>query len=327
MPEINRDLTTEPVVKVQSLSRHFGNKKALDDVTLTVRRGTVFGLVGENGAGKSTLIKHLLGLWRAQSGSVRVFGIDPVAKPADVLVRIGYLSEQPALPGWMRVDELLRYTQAFYPHWDENYAEQLREQFGLDPKARVTTLSKGQHAKLGLIAAQAHRPDLLLLDEPSSGLDPIVRRDILEAIIRTVTDEGRTVIFSSHLLDEIERVSDHLAMLHKGRLTLCEALDDVKARHRRISLRFELPQPTPPEIRGAIAVTGTGKSWTVVCDEAEIDRQSLTRQFGATVIDECAASLDEIFVAHTMTKTPAGKTSHMTAAGTAESSPTVEAAR
>jgi ABC-type multidrug transport system ATPase subunit len=314
VPETDYESDFEPVVEIQSLTRAFGDKKALDDVTLTVPRGTVFGLVGENGAGKSTLIKHLLGLWRAQSGSVRVFGLNPVADPASALAHIGYLSEQPALPGWMRVDEFLRYTQAFYPRWDETYAERLREQFGLDPKARVKTLSKGQHAKLGLIAAHAHRPDLLLLDEPSSGLDPIVRRDILETIIRTVTEEGRTVIFSSHLLDEIERVSDHLAMLHRGRLTLCEPLDDVKARHRRIELRFELPQPKPPEIRGAISVTGAERSWTVICDDTEIDRTSLERQFGATVTDECAASLDEIFVAHTLARPMPGPASTMTTA-------------
>src|SRR5213076_806792 len=140
------------------------------------------------------------------------------ADPVAVLGRIGYLSEEPDLPGWMRVDELLRYTQAFYPRFDPDYAEHLRDQFALDSNARVKTLSKGQRARLGLIAAEAHRPDLLILDEPSSGLDPIVRRDILEAIIRTVTDQGRTVIFSSHLLDEVERVSDQLAMLHRGAL-------------------------------------------------------------------------------------------------------------
>jgi ABC-2 type transport system ATP-binding protein len=201
----------ETVVAVTHLSRRFGNTAALQDVSVTVGRGSVFGLVGENGAGKSTLLKHLLGLWRAETGDVRVFGRDPVTDPVSVLGRIGYLSEQPELPGWMRVSDLLRYTQAFYPRWDTTYAEQLREQFGLDPGARIRTLSKGQHARLGLLAAEAHRPDLLILDEPSSGLDPIVRRDILEAIIRTVADEGRTVIFSSHLLDEVERVSDHLA--------------------------------------------------------------------------------------------------------------------
>ena len=235
----------DPVVAIANLSRSFGKKEALNDVTLTVPRGCVFGLVGDNGAGKSTLIKHLLGLWLAETGSVRVFGLDPVSNATAVLARIGYLSEQPDLPGWMHVSELLRYTQAFYPRWDPAYAGQLLERFGLDAGARIRTLSKGQHARLGLIAAEAHRPELLILDEPSSGLDPIVRRDILEAIIRTVTDEGRTVIFSSHLLDEVERVSDHLAMLHKGTLRLCAPLDDIKEQHRRIVLRFPAAAESP----------------------------------------------------------------------------------
>jgi ABC-type multidrug transport system ATPase subunit len=285
----------ELIIAVANLSRTFGSRQALHDVSLVVPRGAVFGVVGENGAGKSTLIKHLLGLWRAETGSVRVFGIDPVADPPAVLARIGYLSEQPDLPGWMHVDELLRYTQAFYPSWDEKYAERLGEQFALDPGARVRTLSKGQQAKLGLLLAEAHRPELLILDEPSSGLDPIVRRDILETIIRTVTGEGRTVVFSSHLLEEIERVSDHLAMLHEGRLILCEPLEDIKARHRCLTLRFERPQAEPPRPHGVISVNGSGRSWTVVCDPARIDWSATN---GAEVVDERAVSLDELFIAY-----------------------------
>src|SRR5712664_4038841 len=129
--------TSSHIVEISGLTRRFGNKLALNDVSLQVAGGRVFGLVGENGAGKTTLIKHILGLLRAEAGTVRVFGLDPVADPVAVLGRIGYLSEQPDLPGWMRVDELLRYTQALYPKWDMAYAEKLREQFGLDPAARL----------------------------------------------------------------------------------------------------------------------------------------------------------------------------------------------
>jgi ABC-2 type transport system ATP-binding protein len=296
------DVRTAPsgdaIVTVTNLSRRFGSKEALRDVSVTVSRGCVFGLVGENGAGKSTLLKHLLGLWRAETGTVRVFGEDPVAEPVSVLGRIGYLSEQPDLPGWMRVTDLLRYMQGFYPRWDANYAEELREQFGLDPGSRIRTLSKGQHARLGLIAAEAHRPDLLILDEPSSGLDPIVRRDILEAIIRTVTDEGRTVIFSSHLLDEVERVCDHLAMLHRGMLRFCAPLSEIQTRHRRISLHFERPQTVPPTVPGAIRVDGAGREWTVICDADRLHPAAMAAHLGATLMDDAAASLDEIFVAH-----------------------------
>jgi ABC-2 type transport system ATP-binding protein len=290
--------SSEAVVAITNLSRRFGPKAALDDVSLYVPRGSVFGLVGENGAGKTTLIKHILGLLRAESGTVRAFGIDPVSDPVSVLGRIGYLSEQPDLPGWMRVDELLRYTQAFYPKWDAAYAQELLVQFGLNPLQRLNTLSKGQAAKAGLLIAQAHRPELLLLDEPSSGLDPLVRRTILEAVIRTVADEGRTVFFSSHLLEEIERVSDQIAMLHQGKLVLCGPLDEIKAQHRQFTLHFEINQEQPPVIAGALSISGKGREWTLMCNGARHELPAAAEKLGARIVDERAPSLNEIFVAH-----------------------------
>src|SRR5579864_5339865 len=170
------DVNGLPAISVSELTRRFGSKMALDAVSLSVPRGSVYGLVGANGAGKTTLIKHILGLLRAESGLVRVFGRDPVADPVGVLSRIGYLSEENDLPGWMRVEELMRYVRAFYPNWDDAYAEELRQAFALDPAAKIRNLSKGQKARAGLLIALAHRPELLVLDEPSSGLDPIVRR-------------------------------------------------------------------------------------------------------------------------------------------------------
>ena len=223
---------SESVISVSELTRRFGATTALDSVSLSLPRGAVYGLVGANGAGKTTLIRHILGLLRAQGGSVRVFGVDPVADPVAVLSRIGYLSEENDLPGWMRVDELIRYTRAFYPKWDDAYAEELRRAFALDPAAKIKDLSRGQRARAGLLIALAHRPELLVLDEPSSGLDPIVRRDILGAVIRTIADEGRTVLFSSHLLDEVEEVADHVTMISQGRIVLSGTLDVIKETHR-----------------------------------------------------------------------------------------------
>ena len=223
---------SQSVIEVSELTRRFGTTTALAGVTLSLPRGAVYGLVGKNGAGKTTLIKHILGLLRAQTGSVRVFGLDPVADPVGVLSRIGYLSEENDLPGWMRVDELIRYSRAFYPAWDDAYAEDLRQSFALDPAAKIRTLSKGQKARAGLLVALAHRPELLVLDEPSSGLDPIVRRDILGAVIRTIADEGRTVLFSSHLLQEVEQVADHVTMINEGRIVLSAPLDAIRESHR-----------------------------------------------------------------------------------------------
>jgi ABC-2 type transport system ATP-binding protein len=229
---------TEPVIQVSDLTRRFGATTALDSVTLSVPRGAVYGLVGANGAGKTTLIKHLLGLLRAEKGSVRVFGLDPVADPVGVLSRVGYLSEENDLPGWMTVGELAWYSRALYPGWDDAYAEELRQMFALDQAARIKTLSRGQKARTGLLVALAYRPELLVLDEPSSGLDPIVRRDILGAVIRTIAHEGRTVLFSSHLLDEVEQVADHVTMIRTGRIVLSAPLEDIKRSHRTLDEAF-----------------------------------------------------------------------------------------
>jgi len=242
------------VIDVSALTRPFGGRSALASVSLTIPRGGVYGLVGANGAGKTTLIKHILGLFRAESGSVRVFGLDPVAEPVAVLSRIGYLSEENDIPGWMRVEELIRYSRSFYPAWDDAYAEELREAFTLDPRAKVKTLSKGQKARAGLLLALAHRPELLVLDEPSSGLDPIVRRDILGAILRTIAHEGRTVLFSSHLLEEVEQVADHVTLIREGKIVLSAPLEAVRQSHGGASLaeifiaHVGMPAPAPSAV-------------------------------------------------------------------------------
>jgi ABC-2 type transport system ATP-binding protein len=288
--------SSPPIIDIRRLTRQFVNKTALDDVSLTVPRGGVFGLIGGNGAGKTTLIKHILGMLKAHQGSVQVFGLDPVQNPVGTLGRIGYLSEDRDLPNWMRVGELLRYSQAFYPTWDEAYAEELRQAFDLDDKARVKTLSRGQRARAGLLVALAHRPDLLVLDEPSSGLDPVVRRDILGAIIRTIADEGRTVFFSSHLLDEVERVADRVAIIHEGRIMLTSSMDEIKDTHRRVTLRFGQPAAKAPSLVGSLSCVGEGVEWTYVCNGESEQLRRAAEAIGGTVVGDTALTLDEVFV-------------------------------
>jgi ABC-2 type transport system ATP-binding protein len=285
------------VVVIEGVRRRFRRTIALDNVSLTVPSGGVLGLVGENGAGKTTLIKHILGLLRAQQGTVRVFGMDPVRYPEQVLSRIGYLSENRDLPGWMRVHELMRYTKAFYPNWDPAYADELREMFQLDPSAKLGTLSQGQTAKAGLLCALAHRPEFLVLDEPSGGLDPIVRRDILAAVFRTVAEEGRTVLFSSHLLDEVELASERVVMLHAGRIVLDDRLETVRQEHHRVTLRVANGIAEPPLFPGVLSCERADHMWLAICSGPRDAVQATAEKHGLDILDMGAPTLDEIFLA------------------------------
>jgi ABC-2 type transport system ATP-binding protein len=289
---------SDSVIHISELTRRFGAKTALASVSVSMQRGAVYGLVGANGAGKTTLIKHVLGLLRAESGSVRIFGLDPVADPVAVLSRIGYLSEENDLPGWMRVDELIRYSRAFYPGWDDAYAEELLQRFALDPTAKIKNISKGQKARAGLLIALAYRPELLVLDEPSSGLDPIVRRDILGAVIRTIADEGRTVLFSSHLLEEVEQVADHVTMIHQGAIALSAPLAEIQDSHTTLTVTFSESQPQPPAVPGVLRWDGGGQEWTAVYRGGSGQLQAALTERGARIVAERVSSLDEIFVAH-----------------------------
>jgi ABC-2 type transport system ATP-binding protein len=197
----------------------------------------------------------------------------------------------------MRIDELMRYTQAYHPTWDTTYARELLETFTLDPSKKIKDLSKGMRAQAGLIAAVAHRPELLILDEPSSGLDAVVRRDILDAIVRAVADDGRTVIFSSHLLDEVERMSDHVTLIHQGCVALSGALDDVRGAYRRSRVHFTESFDQPPVLEAALMMDGGGRTWSVVhTGPLEQFRNAVVAR-GGEIVESRDATLEEIFLA------------------------------
>jgi ABC-2 type transport system ATP-binding protein len=296
---MNNDISSRgaPVIRISNLSRRFGARDALSDVSLTIPPGEVFGLLGANGAGKTTLIRHVMGLLRAQRGSVSVFGLDPVSNPTAVLAHVGYLSELNELPEWMRVEELIRFTRSFYPSWDDSYAGSLQQMFELDPCRQIQQLSKGQRARVGLLLALAHRPQLLVLDEPSSGLDPLVRRDILRAVIETITHEGRTVLFSSHLLDEVERVADHVAIIENGRIIQDEPMEQLKSRYHRLVLHFDVALSAPPRVDGFFNWHGGGRDWTAYFRGDADEAAQLTAALNAQLVDFASPSLNEIFVA------------------------------
>jgi ABC-2 type transport system ATP-binding protein len=206
------------------------------------------------------------------------------------------MSEDRDVPSWMRVQEIIDFTKSFYTKWDSSYAADLIQLFELNPKQRIRTLSRGQSARVCLLLALAHRPQLLILDEPSSGLDPIIRRDILSAIVRTTAEDGRTVFFSSHLLDEVERLADRVAILHKGRILFHDTLDSLLASFRRVTLRFTESHASAPDLAGSLSCRGQDREWTYV---HRGDRKQLVQaaeEANAQIVVEHSLNLDDVFV-------------------------------
>ncbi len=294
--------SVESIINIQGLTREFSKQKALDNIDLKVKPGQVIGIIGENGAGKTTLIKHLLGLYKAQKGSVSVFGLDPVKHPAEVLGKIGYLSEQPDLPNWMTVAQYMNYMSAFYTNWNKKYANILLNETSINLKKKIKDLSKGQQARVGLCAAQAHKPELLLLDEPSSGLDPLVRKEILSAVIRTVIDEGRSVIFSSHLLDEVERVCDHLVILNQGQLVLSAPMQEVLENHKTIITSPDslnrLNKSKLKQLPGFINLKKKHDEWHINFNANEELLLSALKPLSINLFEIRAMTLDQIFTSY-----------------------------
>jgi len=228
------------LVETQGLRRAFGPVKAVDGLSLRVEPGSIYGFLGPNGAGKTTTIRILAGLLWPDFGTVRVNGVDPRDFTATDRRDVGYVSERQTLPPEARVDRLIAFCADLYPGWDPALAARLLDRFAIEPRTRVKRLSHGAQRKLGVLLALAHRPKLLLLDEPAAGLDVAARRDLLEELLEVVRDGDRSVFFSSHLLSDVERVADRVGIIVKGRLTLSEPLDDLKETVKQVRF-FDFP--------------------------------------------------------------------------------------
>ena len=207
---------TESVVQVQHLRKAFRSHRVLEDVSFEIRRGQTFALLGRNGAGKTTTLRLLLGLLSADEGVIEVLGRDPSKEPLALRRRIGYLAEDQAMYPSMTPLELCRFLEPFYPTWDRHLADDFLDRFELPRHTRIGRLSKGQSVKLGLVVALAHRPELAILDDPALGLDPIARKEFNRDLIEHLQTAGCTVIYSSHLLEEVESVADVVAILDRG---------------------------------------------------------------------------------------------------------------
>jgi ABC-2 type transport system ATP-binding protein len=217
------------------LGRSYGSQWALRDCTLEIPRGSVTALVGPNGAGKTTLLRMAVGLTHPSEGAVRVLGLDPHADAAEALPRIGFLAQEHPLYSGFTVAEMLRVGSELNPGWDDDAARARIAELGLPLKKKVRSLSGGQRAQVALTLALAKRPDVLFLDEPVASLDPLARREFMQTVLEAVAERELTVVLSSHILADLERVCDHLVILAVGRTQLVGPIDEIVASHRLLT--------------------------------------------------------------------------------------------
>jgi ABC-2 type transport system ATP-binding protein len=237
-----------PAVELVGVTKRYGTTTVVDNLTLNVPRGTTLGLIGPNGAGKSTTIRILMGMLAPTSGNIRVLGMDVTSDSAPMRRLVGYVPERHDIYPWMTVGEIISFTRAFYPTWDADFCDEMLDLFELDRRKKVKKLSKGMLVKLALLLAISHRPELLVLDEPTTGLDPIVHEDFLDGVLRSICRGGTTVLFSSHNLGDIRRLADSVCILRQGKIVVQRSLDKLLASAKRIRAVLSdghLPQWVP----------------------------------------------------------------------------------
>lgn len=290
----------QPVIAIQELSKRYRDCLALDRVSLEIPAGVVFALLGENGAGKSTLIRCLTGFERPTAGKATVLGLDCQRESLEIRRRVGYVSDQPALYDWMRVDEIGWFTSAFYSEGFQRRFQELASRFELPMQRRIRQLSKGQRAKVALALATAHDPELLILDEPTSGLDLMVRRQFLESMVDRAA-LGKTVFLSSHQINEVERVADWVAIVHRGKLRVMQPLADLKEQTSDIRVTLADSMVAVPLPSGEVLQQErSGKQLRMlVKDATEADLSLLRSSTGVTAIEVHHPTLEEIFIACT----------------------------
>ncbi len=282
-------------IEMHGVYKAFRRTPVLTGLSLKVERGTTFAFLGRNAAGKTTAIRMLLGLLSRDAGDVRVLDYDPAEKPLEVRKRVGYLAEDQQMYGWMRVEEIIRFVAPFYATWDHDLALKYVREFELPLRTRIRHLSKGQNVRLGLVLALAHRPEIVILDDPALGLDPVMRKQFNRDLITHLQGEGRTVFYSSHLLYEVEPVADEVAILHEGRLVRQADTETL----RRDVKQFVLNRTAHAAIREDLAlldIQAIGEEVAVTVQNASAVGALLQRDgLPHRVVD---LNLDEIFTAY-----------------------------
>ena len=291
-------MSTPHVIETHKLTKHYRKFEAVRSLDLRVSEDRITGFLGRNGAGKSTTIKMLLGMTHPTAGTGTVLG-RPIADPkanCDMRKQVAYVGEDKQLYAYMTVEQLIRFTRSFYPDWQPDAEKRLLKQYQLPPQRKIKALSKGMRTKLALLLALSRRPALLILDEPSEGLDPVSIEELLEAIVSAAAD-GTTVFFSSHQIAEVERIAEQVCIIDHGTLVMDLSLEDMRQEYRRITLGFSKQQP--PEkfrIEGIQQVQTEGRQVVLVATQNADAILQLARGMEPVSVDVAPIGLREVFL-------------------------------
>jgi ABC-2 type transport system ATP-binding protein len=286
----------EPAVQASHLRKSFGSRDVLQDLTFEVKSGEVIGVLGKNGAGKTTLLEIMLGYTTPSSGHVRIFGAESQSLPGNIKRRVGFVPQQDELLNQLTVAEQLRVIASFYPQWDHELISRLCGAWGVDPNARIKSMSVGERQKLSILLAFGHRPDLLILDEPVASLDPMARRQFLEQLVELSAEGQRAVVFSSHIVSDIERLASRIWILKEGRLFWEGDLESLKESISRLHIRFggaavpnfEIPGMINQRMQGQLAIAVV-RDWTAAIQQTFEERYAVT-------VEQESLGLEEIFL-------------------------------
>ena len=291
---MNKDI----VIRTRGLTRYFGAKPAVYDLNLEVPCGCVFAYLGRNGSGKTTTIRMLLGLLQPTRGEGTILGYDIRALPPEARARIGYLTEDHQLYGWMTVRECGAFQSQFYPQWKEKLFQGILGHFGLKPEAHVKDLSRGERAGLCLALTLAPEPELLILDDPAVGLDPVARRLLMESMVQLTRRSDRTIFFSSHQLADVERVADYVAVLDHSVLRACCSLETFRNGVQQVHVRFKGAPPPLPKIPGLLQVFRKADELRLICVRYDGATEQALRALSPTEIEQAPLSLEDAFICY-----------------------------